>query len=146
VKAHIPFASPPENIVFASESYCGIDSIFKLNSCICKNRKIGIGCSTVHIPWITEKICSTPQKLHPCLILQFFHHRNIFFEALLNIEDSSVVSDNINIVETIIGGSYFSCKLKSSIEPAADLVIELHLIPWEEMCGAAKLIGTITTE
>ena len=146
VKTRIPFASSPENIVIPSESYSRINCILKLDSRICENRKIGIGGSTVHIPWIAEQICRAPQKLHPCLVLQFLHHRHVFFKAFFNIEYRPVVSNNVNIMEAIIGGPNFGGKLERRIQPVANLVIELHVIPREKMRCAAKLIGTITTE
>ena len=145
MKSHITFPASPEYIIFTSQGYGCINSVFKLYSSIGNNCKIGICGSAIHISRVRKKICCSPEKLNSSLFLHLFHNRNNLAESFFNFKNSAA-SDNICIVKAIITGSDLGYELKCSIKFVFCLIISGCIFPREYPRLIAKRILTIATE
>ena len=67
-KAHITFTTAPENIVFSTESYAGIDCVLDLNYSASYYIEIGVGRSSIHISLVAKYVSSRPKQLDASLL------------------------------------------------------------------------------
>src|SRR5690606_3080061 len=77
--------------------------------------EIRIGCSAVHIAFVTEKISRSPQQLDSRGLLFFF---SVFYQgcqSLFIFHDVIPVIHNIHVVEAIIRQTNFSEKLECRV-------------------------------
>ena len=59
----VTLATAPEHIVVAAELVCQVEHLSHLGGGKREHFGIGVRCSASGVPWMTEKVCRSPQQL-----------------------------------------------------------------------------------
>ena len=104
---HVAFASAPEDIVFSSEFYSGIDGVLDLEHGSGCSREVRVCSRTVHVSWMAEYVGCPPQKLDAGLCLFLFGVSHYVLHVFLVLFRSLAFLYEVDIVEAIVFETYF---------------------------------------